>query len=70
MFLPDPSVNNPFGFGTGDWYGVKETQMVGERGVLERRSTVRTAGRSTSENVGMSSEKESENLSPRKPKGS
>ena len=42
--------------------------LVGERSVVGRRQTVRTAGRSGSENAGMSSEKESENLSRRKPK--
>ena len=43
-------------------------RLVGERSVVGRRQTVRTAGRSGSENAGMSSEKESENLSRRKPK--
>ena len=42
--------------------------LVGERSMVGRRQTVRTAGRSGSENAGMSSEKESENLSRRKPK--
>ena len=43
-------------------------RVVEERCALGRRSTVRTAGRSTSENAGMSSEKERENRSGRKPK--
>ena len=44
------------------------TSLVGERSALERRRTVRTSGRRGSETAGMSSEKESENLSRRKPK--
>ena len=42
--------------------------VVGERRALGRRMTVRASGRSASENAGMSSEKERENRSGRKPK--
>ena len=44
--------------------------MVGERRVVGRRSSASAAGRSTSANPGMSSEKPSENLGRRKPQGS
>ena len=42
--------------------------MVGERRAVGRRVTVRAPGRGTSENAGMSSEKERKNRSGRKPK--
>ncbi len=42
--------------------------MVGERRVVGRRSSASAAGRNTSANPGMSSEKQSENLCRRKPK--
>ena len=42
--------------------------LVGERSVSRRRCTVRYIGGIRSENAGMSSEKESENLSGRKSK--
>ena len=41
--------------------------MVGERSAQERSGTVRSRGPGRSANAGMSSEKESENLSRRKP---
>ena len=44
--------------------------MVGERSVVGRRQTGRTAGRGGSENAGMSSEKKGENPFDRKPKDS
>jgi hypothetical protein len=41
---------------------------VEERSLTERRITVRISGLKGSENAGMSNDKESENLSRRKPK--
>jgi hypothetical protein len=42
--------------------------MVGERSILRRRQSVRTAGAYTSEDAGMSNDKGSENLPRRKSK--
>ena len=42
--------------------------VVGERRIVGRRSSVSVAGRGTSANPGMNSEKQSENLCHRKPK--
>ena len=38
-----------------EWTAVRRRPLVGERSVLQRRSTVRTAGADGSANVGMSS---------------
>jgi len=43
-------------------------RVVEERSLTGRRITVRISGRKGSENAGMSNDKESENLSRRKPK--
>ena len=51
--------------------GMGETEshpLVGERWVSRRSGTVRTRGGIPSENAGMSSDKEGENPSRRKPK--
>ncbi len=47
-----------------------ETSGVGEHCIHGEVELVRVGGEYTRENAGMSSEKESENLSRRKPKGS
>ena len=47
---------------------VTDLGMVEERSLTGRRITVRMSGRKGSENAGISNDKESENLSRRKPK--
>jgi len=54
----------------GSAEGIVPRRAVGERSVVGRRQTARTAGRGGSENAGMSSEKAGENPARRKPKGS
>ena len=51
-------------------YGIDVSQSVEERSAVGRRLSVSTAGRSRSENGGMSNENIGENPMRRKPKGS